>query len=97
MEMKTDLLLKDLSDRTKTNLNSSREFSQRTPEELNQRPARKSWSALECLGHLNLYGDFYLPEIERAVESSGHSGEENFKSGLLGNYFAKLKSLTGGS
>ncbi len=93
--MKTDLLLKDLSEMTRTNLNSSREFLQRTAVELNHRPASESWSALECLAHLNLYGDFYLPEIERALESSRHSTEEDFKSGLLGNYFAKMM-LPGG-
>lgn len=90
MEIKTDLLLKDLSERTRTNLDSSREFFKRTNAELNQRPASRSWSALECFEHLNRYGDFYLPEIERAINSSGRPPDENFKSGLLGDYFAKM-------
>lgn len=90
MEMKTDLLLKDLSERTRANLDSSKEFLKKTPEELNHRPASRSWSALECFEHLNRYGDFYLPQIERAIESSGRSPEETFKSGLLGDYFAKM-------
>ena len=25
------------------------------------------WSILECLEHLNLYGDFYLVEIEKQI------------------------------
>lgn len=90
MEMKTDLLLKDLSERTRTNMDSSREFLKKTTAELNQRPASRSWSALECFEHLNRYGDFYLPEIERVIESSGRPPEEVFKSGLLGDYFAKM-------
>lgn len=48
-----------------------------------------SWSVLECLEHLNLYGDFYLPEIESKIKSSKSKFETEFKSGILGNYFAK--------
>lgn len=48
-----------------------------------------SWSVLECLEHLNLYGDFYLLEIESKVISSKSKFETEFKSGILGNYFAK--------
>ncbi len=49
----------------------------------------KSWSILECLEHLNLYGDFYIPEIKNRIESSKTLPKENFKSRILGNYFAK--------
>lgn len=90
MEMKTDLLLEDLSERTRITMDSSRDFLKRTLAELNHRPASRSWSALECFEHLNRYGDFYLPEIERAIESSGRPPEEIFKSGLFGDYFAKM-------
>lgn len=48
-----------------------------------------SWSVLECLEHLNLYGDFYLPEIDSKIKSSKSKFEAEFKSGVLGNYFAK--------
>ncbi len=56
--------------------------------ELNFRKSSESWSILECLEHMNLYGDFYLPEIQSAVEASKHQPEKVFKSGILGNYFA---------
>ncbi|HTO14763.1 MAG TPA: DinB family protein [Edaphocola sp.] len=48
-----------------------------------------SWSILECLEHLNLYGEFYLPEIEKKIQNSKTKSELQFKSGLLGGYFAK--------
>lgn len=48
-----------------------------------------SWSILECLEHLNLYGNFYLPEIENAISKANAECEVEFKSGLLGGYFAK--------
>lgn len=48
-----------------------------------------SWSILECLEHLNLYGDYYLPQIEKQIKNSTTKAEVEFNSGLLGNYFAK--------
>ncbi len=48
-----------------------------------------SWNILECLEHLNLYGRFYLPQIEAKIRNSGTRPDPEFRSGLLGNYFAK--------
>jgi uncharacterized damage-inducible protein DinB len=56
---------------------------------LNWKNKASSWSILECLEHLNLYGDFYLPEIESKIRNSKSKQESEFKSGFLGNYFAK--------
>lgn len=47
-----------------------------------------SWSILECLEHLNLYGDYYLPQIAREIKISTTKPDIEFKSGLLGNFFA---------
>lgn len=55
-------------------------------EKLESRPSPKSWNTLECFGHMNLYGDFYLKELDRAINHSKHAAEETFKSGWLGNY-----------
>lgn len=79
----------DLLERTEANLRAARELNKRSVVDLNHRPAPQSWSALECIGHLNYYGDFYIPEIESQIDSSPHAAEDNFKSGFLGNYFAK--------
>ena len=49
----------------------------------------ESWSVLECLEHLNLYGHFYLPQMKQAILSSKTTVSKEFKPGLLGNYFAK--------
>lgn len=48
-----------------------------------------SWSMLECLEHLNLYGEFYLPQIENKINVSITKPDYEFKSGILGAYFAK--------
>ncbi len=58
-------------------------------EKLTWKENPESWSVLECLEHLNLYGDFYNPAIRVAISSSKTSAQESFKSGWLGGYFSK--------
>jgi hypothetical protein len=67
-----------------------KDFEKLSPEQLNQKPHADGWSILECIEHLNLYGDFYLPAIEKSILSQKtHKRTLIFKSGILGNYFAK--------
>lgn len=87
--MKSINLLNDLINRTKNNIKRVENLTQLTQEQLNYKPTSKVWSVLECIEHLNLYGDFYLPEIETQINSSTFSFSNNFKSGFFGNYFAK--------
>ncbi len=60
------------------------------------RPSAESWSANECVQHLNSYGRYYLPAIEKALNKS-QKGESTtpFSSGWLGNYFTKLMMPAG--
>lgn len=83
-------LLSDLVSRT-ARLMAEAECFRALPEEtLNRKPAPGSWSVLECLEHLNLYSDFYLPAIENVLREKGDSrGDGQFRSGWLGNYFAE--------
>ncbi len=67
------------------------EWQQLPAEFFTAQPGPGKWSAAQCLEHLNSYGRFYLPAMEKAI------GKEErqlyytyFKSGLLGNYFYKL-------
>lgn len=89
MKTSTDFLLADLIERTRQHLNAAEHYKSLTDEQLNWRPAPEKWSVLECLEHLNLYGDFYLPEIQSRITKSRFTAEKNFKSGMLGNYFAQ--------
>lgn len=52
---------------------------------LHHKEAPEKWSALECLDHLNRYGDFYLPEIKRVIGQSRHPAEPVFRSGWMGH------------
>lgn len=88
MIQQTESLLQDLNERTRQNINAVEKFAQLSNEKLNWKADNKSWSILECIEHLNLYGDFYIPEIKKRIESSNTSPNRQFKSGFLGNYFA---------
>lgn len=60
-------------------------------EDLNKRATPESWSALECIAHLNIYGDFYIPEIQKNIQGSAYKSPAKLvKGGLLGNYFVKM-------
>lgn len=57
--------------------------------QINYKPDAQTWSVLECLEHINLYGDFYLTEIETQMIQADKAPEASeFKPGWLGNYFA---------
>lgn len=87
--MNSETLINDLIVRTKDNLNRAQYYKTLTDRALNYRVQEESWSILECIEHLNRYGNFYLPEIEKRMATSGYSNNGVFKTGWLGNYFAK--------
>jgi len=87
--MNTELLINELIELTKKNMNEVQSFKSLSIEKLNLKPNAERWSILECIEHLNRYGDFYIPEIRKRIENSAYKKSETFKSGILGNYFAK--------
>lgn len=88
MKIRSEELIQDLIERTRQNINRAELLRTKTDNALNYKLAPQSWSVLECLKHLNLYGRFYLPEIAKHINESTYPKETNFKSGILGNYFA---------
>ena len=68
------------------------EWQMLPPEILSAQPAGQ-WSAAQCLEHLNIYGRYYLPAIEKAIREKKRKGgrpADLFRPGWLGDYFAKL-------
>ncbi len=91
MKIKSKQLIDDLRQLTLRNIAEAEKFLSAEYELLNWKSDETSWSVLECLEHLNRYGDFYLPELRRRMDESKHkTASVWFKSGLLGNYFAKM-------
>ena len=89
MRTSTAELIADLTARTKQVLRDAQEFKTHSLEELNTRESPESWSALECIEHLNRYGEFYIPEIELKIMESGYAPQKVFKSVRLGDFFAE--------
>lgn len=95
MKLAAHTLLADLATRTRANLDAARQFEGLSDQVLNYKTSPDSWSILECIEHLNRYGDFYLPEINRRlaaaplVAAPKTPANNLFKSGWLGNYFAE--------
>lgn len=87
--MQSDKLIQKLTEQTRQAITQVESLKTDDVNILNWRENETSWSTLECLEHLNLYGDFYLPQIERKIAISNTKAEREFKSGFLGNYFAK--------
>ncbi len=83
-------LIEDLKNRVANAKKEAQLFENENIAMLNWKPSKSSWSILECLEHLNMYGDFYLKEIEEKMLNGNDSKPvEIFKSGVFGNYFAK--------
>ena len=90
MKMSNQELIADLVERTEANMKIAEMLKTKSDDQLNQKKTDQSWSALECIEHLNRYGDFYLPEIKAQFISAAKVPESTiFKSGVIGNYFAK--------
>ncbi|WP_341296430.1 DinB family protein [Catalinimonas locisalis] len=89
MKMKSEQLRGELIAWTHQHLNDAEALKQMPLDALRWKASEQQWNVLECIEHLNLYGDYYLPEIEKQISRSRYPAEEVFKSGLLGNYFAK--------
>ncbi len=67
------------------------QWQQLPAEFFTAQPGPGKWSAVQCLEHLNSYGRFYLPAMEKAIDREEKQLYYTyFKSGLLGNYFYRL-------
>lgn len=87
--MQSEKLIQTLLEQTREIINRVEKFRNLNADNLLYRSRNDSWNILECLEHLNLYGDFYLPQIENVINNSPSKFEGEFKSGFLGNYFSK--------
>lgn len=87
--MQSEVLLQKLLQQTRQIISQVENLKNYDVHCLIWRESEASWNILECLEHLNLYGDFYLPQIESNIKNSETTADLEFKSGLLGDYFAK--------
>jgi hypothetical protein len=86
--MQSEHFLQKLSEQTQQIINQAEKLKSLDLETLIWKEDETSWNILECLEHLNLYGDFYLSQIEYQIKNSNAKADLEFKSGIIGNYFA---------
>lgn len=87
--MQSEKLIQTLLEQTRQIINQAEKLKSYDLNTLTWKENEISWSILECLEHLNLYGNFYLPQMENKIKNSTTKTDLDFKSGILGNYFAK--------
>lgn len=64
-------------------------LQQKDPEILLTQPGDGKWSIAQVLEHLNSYGRYYLPWMEKVLSTSRYPARDSYKPGWLGNYFTK--------
>jgi hypothetical protein len=94
MELTAEKLLHHLLETTHENLNAAEHLKTQPPSILNWKQNPKSWSILECVEHLNRYGDFYIPELTTKISNATHKPSEVFESNWIGTYFSKSVSYS---
>lgn len=83
--MTQNALISNLQELTSSFIATAESYRALGQETLNARPHPEAWSILECLEHLNRYGDFYLPELEeKLLRAKQRSKDLPFKSGWFG-------------
>jgi len=82
-------LLDELSADTRGIILFAEQLKARAESEMIRQRNDGGWSAAQVLYHLNVYSQYYLPAIEKAISGNPPSGY-SFKPGLLGNYFTGL-------
>lgn len=89
MNTPTFNLIKELEEKTKLLISRAENLLTLSTQALQQRPDDGGWNALECIEHLNRYGNFYLPEIRKRITQSPFPPSAVFKPGMLGSYFTR--------
>lgn len=89
MKLRADALIAELEELTHKHLQDAERLAALPNAILNAKPDAGGWSALECLEHLNRYGDFYLPEIAKRLHSAKAAPAAVYQSSWLGQYFAE--------
>lgn len=65
-------------------------FQNLNETELLKPAANGGWGIAQCLEHLNSYGRYYLPAIQKGIHASKDTVAPTFKSSWLGAYFTRL-------
>lgn len=82
-------LLDRLENETRQMILRTNYLLQQDPEFLLKQPEAGKWSVAQVIEHLNSYGRYYLPLLERALDKARPSTKNDYKPGWLGDYFTR--------
>ena len=84
-------LLSALENHVEQHLQSAiNNFQNMTADALLRPASNGGWSIAQCLEHLNRYGNYYLPQIKKALDGYKGGSSDTFSSTWLGSYFTKM-------
>src|SRR5688572_25813696 len=90
MKIRATELLDQLSEDVRQLLLEVNQLQSRHADILGSQPATNRWSVIQVLEHLNSYGRYYLPQLEKSLKGTNAPATEWYRSGWIGNYFTKL-------
>ena len=93
-KFKSEDLLNELQEDVRRLAECARFFKQTDKSKLVYRVDEKSWSVVQVLEHLNAYGRYYLPTIEKAIAVKDGMPNAWFNSGYWGEKFTKQMKPT---
>lgn len=77
--MQSENLIQSLIEQSRQIMNQVEKLKTNDLHFLTWRENPTAWCILECLEHLNLYGDFYLPQIENSIKTIKQKTKLNLK------------------
>ncbi len=83
-------LIGELENETRKIILFTTQLLQEDPGYLLQQPATDKWSVAQVIEHLNAYGKYYLPLLEKALERAPQAKNNWYKPGWFGDYFTKM-------
>ncbi|MET0242488.1 MAG: DinB family protein [Flavitalea sp.] len=92
--IKTNLVLDHLKSDTRQIILETQLLLQYDPELLTKQPAPGSWSVAQAIEHLNAYGRYYIPAIDKALKAKSYTPSDTYSAGWLGNYFTNSMKPT---
>ena len=89
-----DMVVATWSERLLSELNDADERARKltaglSAEQLNWQPAPNSWSVGQCLDHLRVMNDVYLPPMARALDGKPKGAAEEITPGWFGRFFLR--------
>ena len=93
-KFKTEDLIAELKQDVQQILEAAEHIKNSDKNKLVYQINKEKWSVIQILEHLNAYGRYYLPAIEKAIDEDNGPRNAWFESGFWGNYFTKSMKPT---